>query len=230
MITFISYLLSFILLFFFRLLLRHADEDGAQHCEYVCLDVGYQTLQSGHEHHHEDGNDRGGGTQASAVHAADDKNQGHEHHDDDVACQDVGKQTDHQGEGLGKGGDELYDRHQGDGELQEHRHVGPEDVLPIMSVTEDVDRHVGAEGQYQGNAQVACDVGAEGEEGNQPEEVAEEDEEEHRQQVRRELWHLALWDGGADDAVKHHVGEPFHQTLVFGGGTHWVFLVFLGRR
>ena len=126
-----------------------------------------------------------------------------------------------------EGRDELDDGHQRDGDLQEQGHVGPEDVLPVVSVAQDVHRHIGAEGQYQSDREVARDVGAEGEEGDQAEKVAEEDEEEHCQQVRRELRHLALGDGGADDAVEHHIGKPFYHALVFGGRPFGVFLISL---
>lgn len=161
-------------------MLRHADEQRRQDGEDVGLDVGHQQLQDRHEDGHEDGDDAHHATHARAIHAADDENQRHEHHDDDVAGQDVGEQTDHQGERLGDGGDEFDDGHQREG-LQEDGHVGPEDVFPIVTVAEDVHEEVGQQSEYHGDAQVARHVGAEREERNQAEQVGEEDEEEHRQ-------------------------------------------------
>ena len=163
----------------FRFFLCHADEDRRQHSEYIGLDVGHQQLQGRHEDGHEDGDDAHHATHASAIHSANDEDQRHEHHDDDMSGQDVGEQTDHQCEGLGDGGDELDDRHQREG-LQEDGYVGPEDVLPVVTVAEDVDEEVGQQGEHDGDAQVARHVGAEGEEGDETEQVGEEDDEEHR--------------------------------------------------
>ena len=163
----------------FRFFLCHADEDRRQHSEYIGLDVGHQQLQGRHEDGHEDGDDAHHAAHACAIHAANDEDQCHEHHDDDVAGEDVGEETDHQGERLGDGGDELDDGHQREG-FQEDGHNGPKDVFPIVPVSEEVHEEVGHQGQYDGDAEVACHVRPEGEERDEAEEVGEEDEEEHR--------------------------------------------------
>ena len=160
-------------------MLRHADEQRWQYGEDVGLDIGDQQLQGRHEDGHEDGDDTHHATHARTVHAADNEDESHQHHDDDVTGQDVGEQTDHQGEGLGDGGNQLDDGHQREG-LQEDRYVGPKDVFPIMLVAEYVHEEIGQEGKHYGDAQVACHIGSEGEERNQTKQVGEEDEEEHR--------------------------------------------------
>ena len=99
-----------------------------------------------------------------------------------------------------------------------------------MLVAKGIHKEERQQGQHDGDAEVARHVGAEREERNQAEQVGEEDEEEHRQEIRRELVHFLFGDVGTDDAVEYHVGEPFHQTLVFGGLGHGVFLVHLGGR
>ena len=96
---------------------------------------------------------------------------GHEHNagqcqDDGVSRHDVGKQTDHQGKGLGENAEQLDGWHDGHRALQPHGHFRPKDFLPILLGTEYIDRNECTECQYQGNGYIAGHIASSREDGN----------------------------------------------------------------
>ena len=83
-----------------------------------------------------------------------------------MSGQNVGKQTDCQCERFGNGGNQFDDWHQREG-FQEHWHIGPKNVFPIVLVAEHVDAEIGHQGKDNRNGKVTRYIGAEWEERNQ---------------------------------------------------------------
>ena len=113
---------------------RHGDKHRRQHGEYHRLDVAYQHFKQHHENAQQHGHRCHDASQHITHHSA----QGEHDEDDarqgdgnDVTCQHVGEKSNHQSYRLGKDSEELNERHQGNGELQPHGHVAPENLLPI---------------------------------------------------------------------------------------------------
>ena len=125
----------------------------------------------------------------------------------------VGKETDHQCEGLGE---DAY--HLDDGNercrirLEEQGHLGPEDFLPVFLVAEDVDQEHRAEGEEERDVDVARHVGSTGEDGQQTEQIGHEDEEEDGEQIRGIPLIMLLTDAGLDHVVVDIHHEHLHRT------------------
>ena len=95
--------------------------------------------------------------------------------DDDVTCSHVGKESDHQHNGLGENTHQLHQWHQ-----REHFQPGGyargiEDVGPIMTVATNVGDEEGDYGQRGGDGQAATDIGSCGENGYEAQHIAEKD-------------------------------------------------------
>ena len=110
--------------------LSQGDEDGRQHGEHVGLDESHQQLQTVHEYHQHGTDER----KRRAYHGIDltrDEDDTGQGQNDGMAAHHVGKQTDHQGEGLGENAEQFDDGHHGHGHLEPGRNGRPEDLLPI---------------------------------------------------------------------------------------------------
>ena len=189
-----------------------ADKHGTEHREDVGLDEGHQHLEKVHEEQHDDA--EGVQTQSVAhTHRPSEEDDAREAQDDGMAGHHVGEETDHQGEGLGEDAEELYHGHDGHGiGLEEQRHFGPEDFLPVLFVGKEVDDQHRAEGQEEGDVDVARDVATTGEDGQQAHHVGGEDEEEHRQQIRSVGLVVLLADGRLDEVVVYRHDEHLHHA------------------
>ena len=102
-----------------------------------------------------------------------------------MAHQDVGEKPDHQTERLCEHAYDLDYRHQRQRNLQPGRHIRPENVFPVMLVSEYVDGEEGKQREYQRHRNVASHIGPSGEERHDAHQVVNEYEEECRQQIRR---------------------------------------------
>ena len=155
-----------------------SDKDGTEDGEHVRLNESDKQLKAVHEYHQQEA-DATERTNRSAHLSADEDNAS-ERQDDGMAAHDIGKQTDHQGEGLREDAEKFYHRHHRYWHFQPCGHFGPEDFLPILSVAEQVDGQEGAEGQEECDGNITCDVGSTREDGQQSQEVAQEYKEEAR--------------------------------------------------
>ena len=138
----------------------------------------------------------------------------HAYHTDKHAMtgQDVREESDHQGERLGEHSDDLDCRHQRERDLQPGRNLRPEDVLPVVPVSEDVDGNEGEDRHHCGDCYVARGVGASREERQDAHQVVHEDEEECGQQVRGVAAVV-----GSDAWLDHIVLDHHHQHLDYPG-------------
>ncbi len=189
-----------------RLMACEADEDGAEHGEHHRLDEADKHLEGGHEHTHNDAH----GTHAeedAQCFGGDEEDDAHQRDGDSVSCHDIGKETDHECEGLGEDAYELYRRDEREG-LERHRHIGPEDIFPIMLVAAELHDDKGAEGEEEGHGDVAGDIAAARRERDESHDVAGEDEEETSEQVGT-VFLISLADARFDDVI-HHI---HHQHL-----------------
>ena len=120
-------------------LVRQSDEHCRKHCEHVCLDEGYEELKTVHEQQHDDA-ERVESESESHSHRPSEEDDACETQYDGMSRHHVGKETNHKSERLGENAEELYDWHQRHRiSLEEYRHMGPEDVFPILLVAEEVD-------------------------------------------------------------------------------------------
>ena len=130
-----------------------------------------------------------------------------------MACHHVGKETNHQGKRLCEYAEEFDDRHHGCRiGLQEERHIGPENLFPVLLVGKDVDGQHRAQGKEERDVDVARHVGSSGEDGNQSDEITGEDEEEHRQQIRGVLLIVFLSYRRPDEIVIQIGDQHFHHA------------------
>ena len=139
------------------------DKDGAENGEHVRLNESHQQFKAVHKYHQQEA-DTTERTNRSA-HLSADKYDAGERQNDGMAAHDIGKQTDHQGEGLRKYSEEFYHRHHRHWYFQPRGHLGPEDFLPVFAVAEEVDGQEGAEGQEESNRNIASHVGSTWEDG-----------------------------------------------------------------
>lgn len=189
-----------------RLLNRRPDVSRAQHREDEGLQESNQQFQRHHEQCQRDGR---GCASHRAAHAgpgfAEDEDEAHKTEDHDVTRRDVGKKTEQQREGLEEQSQNL---NWGKDEYFEHsRHTGhPQGVFPEVFVGTESRDEEGQQGQHDGDRDVARHVGTAREEGNLPDEVEAEDEEEGRHQVGHILFVLVadvrLCHLVADEGVK----------------------------
>ena len=139
---------------------RQSYEDGTKHRKDVSLDEGHQELQTVHEEHHHETEQRQTRTQEGIQRPSDEDDSG-ERQDNGVTGHHVGKETDHQGEGLGDDTKDFDNRHDGCRiSLQEHWYVGPEDFLPVFLVTEEVHGQHRTEGQEERDIDVTRYIGS----------------------------------------------------------------------
>ena len=140
-----------------------------------------------------------------------------------MAGEHVGEESDGQGHRFHQGAENLDDRHDG---LQEQRDVRIENFLVIVPGSGQVHREEGAQGQHQGDGDVARQVRPAREERQDAHEIVQQDEQEGHAQVGGILAVIFLADVLAGHVVDHH-HERFHQ----GSNTrrrliqHVVFLI-----
>ena len=159
---------------------RHADEHRRKHGEHVGLDKCNQHFHTIHEDTEQHRHDTHG--------RADDcpHTGGHEHNagqcqDDGVSRHDVGKQTDHQGKGLGENAEQLDGWHDGHRTLQPHRHFRPKDFFPIFLGAEYIDRNKCTQCQDQCNGNIAGHIASTRKDRYQAHEIIDKDEEKGRE-------------------------------------------------
>ena len=129
-----------------------------------------------------------------------------------MTCHDVGKESDHQRKRLGdntKQLDGLHDRYR---KLQEYRHIRPEYLLPIMLVSKQVYGKEREHCKHQGHCNVSSNIRSAREERHQSEQVAKEDEEERRKQVRGIFPIFLLAYRRLDDLVIDHHDHHLHKA------------------
>ena len=193
-------------------LMGKPDEHRTQHGEDVSLNEGNQQLQQIHEEEHQDA-ERIQAETKSDTHrpTEEDHTSEAEHHS--VACHHVGKETDHQGEGLREDTEELDKRHHrcwiG---LQEQRYIRPEYLLPVFLVGEDVDGKHRTQRQEEGDIDISSHVGTTWEDGYQPNEVTRQDKEEDRQQIGCIRLVMLLSDRRLDEVVVDHHHNHLHGS------------------
>lgn len=177
------------------------DEQGRQHRKYIGLNERYQRIDHEHEQR-EEHRDYGRPAYHDGAKGSEDEDERDERQDNHVSSHHVGKETDHEGRRFGEDSEHLNERHDGQRELQPQRHIGPEGLFPILFGSLHVDHDKGTQGQHHGNGDVTRQVGATGEDDNQPQEVHQQDEEEYREQIggkaRRLVTQRALDDSGID--------------------------------
>ena len=191
------------------MLAREAYEYTRQHREDVGLQEGNEQLEDVHEDAEEDGNNREPPVEHRA-HLSCQEDDGNDAQQHDMSRHDVRKETHHQAEGLREHPDNLDEGHQGEG-LQEDGNVGPENLLPVVLVAEDVDGKERADGKEERDGDVSRQVGPAGEEGDDAHQVVDEDEEEGRQQVGRVTVGILPY-GILDDVVVNHHHQHLHQS------------------
>ena len=183
-----------------------SDEDGTEHGEDISLDEGHQELQTVHEEHHHE-TEQGQSGAEYRIHGPSDEDDCRKRQDNGVTGHHVGKETDHQREGLGDDTEQFDDRHDSHRiSLQESRHIRPEDLLPVLLVAEQVDGQHRTECQKERDVDVARHIGTTREDRQQPKHIGDEDEEEGRQQVRCVGTVVLFADGVLDEVVvdRHH--------------------------
>ena len=98
---------------------------------------------------------------------------------------DVCKKPDHERERLRYQSEQFYRLHYRQRKFQEQRNIRPQNLLPIMLVSKYIDRQEGAQGQNHRHGYVSRNIRSARKERHYSQEVAQEYEEEHSQQVRR---------------------------------------------
>jgi len=193
-------------------LMGKADEHGTQHGEDVSLNEGHQQLEQIHEEQHEDTEGIQAETESDTHRPTEeDHTRETEHHG--VACHHVGKETDHQGEGLREDTEEFDEGHHWHRiSLQEEGHLRPEDLLPVLLVGEDVDGQHRTQGQEEGYVDITRHVGTTWEDWDQSDEVTRQDEEEHRQQIGCIRLVMLLSDRRLDEVIVDHHHNHLHGS------------------
>ena len=120
------------------LLVCQSDKHGTKHREHISLHKSHQQLKRIHEEQHDGTKQMQSGTH-SRSHGPTQENDTREGQYHSVSRHHIGKETDHQRKGLGEHSEQLYSRHDGNRSLQEYGHIGPEDILPVLSVAKQVD-------------------------------------------------------------------------------------------
>ena len=128
-----------------------------------------------------------------------------------MSCHHIGKETDHQGEGLREHTKQLDGWHDGD-RLEEDGHIGPENLFPVLLVAKQVDGEERHEGQQERDVDIARYVRTTREDGQQTHKVGHHNKEEHRQQIRCILLVMLLADRRLDDVVIDHHHQHLNST------------------
>src|SRR5678815_2930906 len=187
-----------------RRVYRKPDEQGCQHRENVGLKKGHEQLQHDdaqsqrhrHEAHHQ---------------ALEDEDHPQERQDGDVASRHVGEKTDTERERLDEHPQHLdhdHDRQDEDGKAVRHQ------VLPVLEETVlpdslELDHQEGENRQTRRHVEVA---GGRRAERHQPEQVADQDEKEKRQDVRSQFSSMVLADVLDADLVAHEHDQHLEQV------------------
>ena len=111
----------------------HTDEHGGEEGEHHSLNEAYQTFETHHKNAHND---------AHGAHTVEHASRHRSHEEDDarhchgngVSRHHIGKESNHQSEGLRKNTDELNDGDNGYRCFQPCGNLRPEDVLPVVLV------------------------------------------------------------------------------------------------
>ena len=203
------------------------DEHSTQHGEDVGLNEGHQQLKQVHEEQHEDAEGIQAETESDTHRPTEEDHAGEaEHHG--VASHHVGKETDHQGEGLREDAEEFDERHHRRRIcLQEQRYFGPENLLPVFLIGEDIDGKHRTQRQEEGDVDISRHVSAAGDYRNQADEVTRQDEEEHRQQIGCIRFVMLLADRRLDQVVMDRHHNHLHRSDETSGSLalHVVLLI-----
>ena len=120
--------------------MRHKDKHGGEDGKHIGLYETHQRVEQEHKQGESEGEHRCGGTHSHSKQAAENEYQRHKHNHHHVAAHHIGKQTNHQRDGLGEDAENFNHRHQR--QFQSHGHVGPENfqysLLPVRLVTRNV--------------------------------------------------------------------------------------------
>ena len=153
---------------------RFTEVNRGQEGKDKCLQERHKEFEAVHENHEgrgEDANAVPGSHRLSAF--AEDENQAHKRQDDDVTRADVGRQSDHQHDGLQEHSHDLDG--DDDGHHKQRHTWRPEQVAPVMLVSIEGGDQEHQRRQHHGDAQGACHVEASNE-WNKAQQVGEEDE------------------------------------------------------
>ena len=193
-------------------LLRPAktDKHGREHGEHIRLDVCHQQLQKVHEHHKE---------QRKRCHGSSDCRShlgGYEYYAgkrqyDGVTCGDICEQTYGKGERLGEYTYNLDEREQRYGSLEEYGDIGPENLLPVLAVTEYIHGKECDQGKEECHGYVAGHIGSCREYGNESHDVAQQYKEEYGEQ-QRGVPFVILAYRGFDHVIDYHGNDKLHEA------------------
>ena len=195
-----------------RLFQCHPEISGGQHGKNERLEECHQQFERHHEQRKRNSREQAsdGATCAGATFAKY-KNQADKTQDHDVACGDVGKKTQQEGEGTQEQ-PENFHRSQ-DEDFEQWRYARhPKRVFPEMFVAARQHQHKGDERQYDGHRNITRHVRTAGEERDLSDQVKAEDKKEYRQQVRHVLF-VFRTDGRARHVVSDKSVERFDEVL-----------------
>ncbi len=188
-----------------------SDEDCTQHGEYVGLNEGHEEFETVHEYHQCEADD-GQRSADDGTELARDEDDASEGKDDGMTAHDVGKETYHEGERLGEDAEHFDDGHHGHGHFEPCGNGRPKDFFPIFLVAEEVHEKERTEGEEEGDVDVARDVCASGEDGDEPQEIRDKDEEEGGEEEWRVATIVLLADRGSDEVVVDAHNEHLHEA------------------
>ena len=202
-----------------------AEVNRGEQGEYKGLQESHQQLQEVHENHEGRGeypHARSGSDGLTAV--TENENQTRECENDDVSRADVRGQTNHQYRRLHDDAEHL-NRHQNEfyGKRYTRR---PEDVAPVMLVSVQVGQEEDQRRQDDRYTDRARNVEP-AQERNQSQKVAEENEEEDRQQKRHELIRLVS-NGGLGNLVPNENNQRLERVGHSLRRLAWVLFVVTG--
>ena len=205
-------LFKFFVLLSVVFLVCQADEHGTKHSKHIRLYECYQQLECVHKQKHDDAESIKSQTETYAHRPTEEDNAcEREYHS--VTSHHVGKETDHQSKGLGEHSKELDERHHRSGiGLEEQWYLGPEYLLPVLLVGKDVDGQHRAHRQEEGDVDVASNIGAAWEYGNQADEITGQDEEEHREQIRSIRFVVLLTYRRLDEVIMYRHHDHLHRS------------------
>lgn len=200
----------------------HSEIQRRKQREHICLDKGDQQFQQSHENSEQDGYNRNGIAQDN-VDVTKNEDQADEAQHDDMARSDVGEETDHQDEGLGKDAHEFHQGHEGKGKFKPPGHAGGVvNVLPVVPVANESGNDKGNERHDHRYGDIARKVGSAGEKGNKSDQVVKENEKEQGKQVWHEPFVFMIPDRGSchipdkqDDRLQDRLKPFWRMTLPF---------------
>ena len=168
---------NFLPLLSVMLFMGKPDEHRTQHGEDVCLNKGYQHLKRIHKEQHDNTESVQTKTK-SDTHRPTEENHTSETQDHSVTSHHVGKETDHQREGLREYSEEFDDRHHRNGiGFQEQRNLWPEYLLPVFLVGKDVNGKHRTYCQEEGDIDITRHIRSTRKDRDQSDEVTCQDKE-----------------------------------------------------